>query len=428
MSSWWRDSRSASVSEEVPVDRGVRRLVIHDYSGHPFQIQLSRELARRGHVVHHQHCSSYVSGHGDMRLRPSDPPGLTITGIRLARSFARYRTLLRIAQEMEYACKAFAAIRRARPDVVVLCNVPLLANFLLVLLMAARGVRYVFWHQDVYSEAIKEALNRKLPTIAARPLGALVEALERTVALRAGHVVPITHIFADKYRMWRLPGDRYTVIPNWAEIGHFSGRPTDRGWLQGADLIRSHVVVYSGTLGLKHNPEILLELARRPELDDCSLVVLSEGKGRDWLAERQGVLAEGRLILRDFVPFSELPAVLTSSEVLISILEPGASKYSVPSKVLTYLCAGRPVLAVMDPDNPAARLITDHGAGVVVGSADDSQVAAALRLLLDDPAGRARMGRAARSLAEGLFDIERIADRFESVIQEVWTSHASPST
>jgi len=29
------------------------RLLIHDYAGHPFQVQLSRELARRGHSVTH---------------------------------------------------------------------------------------------------------------------------------------------------------------------------------------------------------------------------------------------------------------------------------------------------------------------------------------------------------------------------------------
>ena len=38
------------------------RLVIHDYSGHPGQVHLSRELARRGHHVEHQYCASYTTG------------------------------------------------------------------------------------------------------------------------------------------------------------------------------------------------------------------------------------------------------------------------------------------------------------------------------------------------------------------------------
>ena len=35
------------------------RILVHDFSGHPFQMQLSRELARRGHDVLHVDCASY---------------------------------------------------------------------------------------------------------------------------------------------------------------------------------------------------------------------------------------------------------------------------------------------------------------------------------------------------------------------------------
>ena len=38
------------------------RILVHDHSGHPFQAELSRELARRGHVVTHSFATGYVSG------------------------------------------------------------------------------------------------------------------------------------------------------------------------------------------------------------------------------------------------------------------------------------------------------------------------------------------------------------------------------
>ena len=44
--------------------RGVSRVLVHDFAGHPFQIDLSRALARRGHVVQHVYCRSYTSGKG----------------------------------------------------------------------------------------------------------------------------------------------------------------------------------------------------------------------------------------------------------------------------------------------------------------------------------------------------------------------------
>lgn len=389
---------------------------MHDYSGHPFQIQLSRELTRRGHVVQHQYCPSYVSGHGDMERRPSDPSGFSVTGVALRRPFSRYRAGVRAAQEFEYAMKAFRAIVRARPDVAVLCNVPLLANFVLVLLLRAKRVPYVFWHQDVYSAAIADALGRRAGRIG-HLAGAIAEGLERSIARNASRIVAITEVFADKYAQWKIPPDRWVVVPNWAELDQFPrALAADRGWLEGTS-VRRHVLLYSGTLGLKHDPGLLLELARAEELSDCSVVVISEGKGRDWLAERLDTVDDGRLILRDFVPFAELPGILTSVDILVSILEPAASRFSVPSKVLTYLCAGRPVLAVMDPDNAAARMIAEAAAGVVVDPAvTTSQAVKSVRQVLDDSDLARRMGEAARQLAEQNFDIGRIGDRFEGVL------------
>ena len=390
--------------------------MVHDYSGHPFQVQLSRALADRGHVVHHQYCPSYVSGHGDMRVRASDPPGLSITGIELRRPFARYRPVRRALQELEYAVRASREIRRPDPDVVVLCNVPLIANFLLVVLLVARRTRYVFWHQDVYSEAIQESLRAKLPSPLARLGGWIADGMERFVARRARRVVAITEAFSDKYRQWRLPEHASVVIPNWAEIGEFTDVTPDTDWLAG-EPVRPNVVLYSGTLGLKHDPGLLLDLARAPELVDCSVVVLSEGMGRQWLAERQDSVEQGRLILRDYVPFDRLPGILASADLLISILEPAASRFSVPSKVLTYLCAGRPILAVMDPGNAAAKMLSEYGAGIVADPGARADVPRLVRGLLDDPARRAAMGSSAREAAERLFDISRITDRFEAVLR-----------
>lgn len=403
-----------------------RRIVVHDYAGHPFQIELSRELAGRGYLVDHQYCASYVSGHGDMQRHPADSPRLTVTPIRLRRPFERYKPWLRVRQEIEYSLKAYRAIVRAHPDVVVLCNVPLMANVLMAALLLLRRVPYVFWHQDVSSEAVKEALQQRLPSPMGRLIGALAELLERQIARRSRAVVAITEEFVGKYREWRLPKNAYTVISNWAQPDRFSPQPADRTWLGGLP-DRPHLLLYAGTLGLKHDPGLLLELARSPHLSDCTVAVVSEGRGREWLEDRLGTVPDGRLVLRDFVPFEQLPGVLASADVLISILEPAASRFSVPSKVLTYLCVGSPVLAVMDPGNAAARMISDSGAGIVLSHSEADRAPAVVRHLLDDPARRERMGAAARALAEQTFDITEIADRFEEVILAATSGVEGPS-
>lgn len=55
------------------------KVLVHDYSGHPFQAQLSRSLARRGHTVVHSSCAAYVSGKGDLDAHGT--PGLRFATI-----------------------------------------------------------------------------------------------------------------------------------------------------------------------------------------------------------------------------------------------------------------------------------------------------------------------------------------------------------
>ena len=100
----------------------------------------------------------------------------------------------------------------------------------------------------------------------------------------------------------------------------------------------------------------------------------------------------------------------------MAVLEPDASRFSVPSKVLTYLCAGRAIVGVLPPDNSVAEILLTHGAGLVVGRDDAASEVA--RLLNDEPVRRA-MGRAGRRYAEQAFSPETAADRFEEVFKHV---------
>ena len=183
------------------------------------------------------------------------------------------------------------------------------------------------------------------------------------------------------------------------------------------------VVLYSGTLGLKHDPSILAVVSERLRVShpEARVVVISEGKGRDWLEAWKDERSTGttgatgrtsaadrtagagvvggedvdNLVLLDFQPYSDLPAVLGSADVLVAVLEPDASRFSVPSKVLTYLCAGRAIVGVLPPENAVAEILTSHGAGLVVGR---DEVAGEVERLLDDPSGARRWGvRAART-------------------------------
>ena len=107
--------------------------------------------------------------------------------------------------------------------------------------------------------------------------------------------------------------------------------------------------------------------------------------------------------------------MLASADVLLAILEADAGAYSVPGKILSYLCSGRPVLGAIPKENLAARIITGSGAGIVVDPNSTEDFVRGAVALLGDPGLRRDLGVRARQHAENHFNIETITDKFERV-------------
>jgi glycosyltransferase involved in cell wall biosynthesis len=107
---------------------------------------------------------------------------------------------------------------------------------------------------------------------------------------------------------------------------------------------------------------------------------------------------------------------LGSADVLFSILEPNSGIFSVPSKVLSYLCAGRPIVLSAPAENLASRIIEQSGAGQVVPAGNSAKLIQGVRTLLDNSEKRKTAGERGRKYAQTVFDIDAIGDRFEMIL------------
>jgi glycosyltransferase involved in cell wall biosynthesis len=118
----------------------------------------------------------------------------------------------------------------------------------------------------------------------------------------------------------------------------------------------------------------------------------------------------------DFQPYHRLPEVLASADVLIATLEAEAGDFAVPSKILSYLCAGRPIILAAPSNNLSTRVISRSGGGYVVNSEDLGQWQKVAKELANNSSLRATLGQRARAYAEATFSIINIAREFESVL------------
>ena len=129
------------------------RVLVHDHSGHPFQVQLSRELARRGHRVTHSYCAAYVSGKG--HLDAGDDDNLDFDPIGADTVAEKSRFARRLLQELRWSVDLVRQVRRTKADVVLVSNAQIPTLIVFSLAMAVLRVPWVLWHQDVYAVAVR---------------------------------------------------------------------------------------------------------------------------------------------------------------------------------------------------------------------------------------------------------------------------------
>jgi glycosyltransferase involved in cell wall biosynthesis len=240
--------------------------------------------------------------------------------------------------------------------------------------------------------------------------------------------IVISQDFVDSIRReFSVTAGNVHVIENWAPLDEIPLRPKNNGWAADHGLIDKKIVLYSGTIGLKHDPQQILDLAGGLRHDvDARIVVVSEGPFANWLVKEAQTQGLDNLMVLPFQRFDAFPDVLGSADIAIAVLEPDAGTFSVPSKVLSYLCAGRPVVLSAPPENLAARIIDNCKAGKIVAAGDRNAFVTAVRELIDNPQLGTAAGENARAYAETAFDIDVISTRFEAIFRDVLTDPDRP--
>jgi len=91
----------------------------------------------------------------------------------------------------------------------------------------------------------------------------------------------------------------------------------------------------------------------------------------------------------------------------------------VPSKILSIMAAGRPVVACMNLDGDAPRLVEGAGCGYVLPPEDPRIPADHILKLYEDKELREEMGRKGREYAERELALTVAAERYVELIKKV---------
>lgn len=307
------------------------------------------------------------------------------------------------------------AVRRA--DVVFLRTPPLQLGVPGLFAKAVRGARVVVNVQDIHPDlAIRSGILRN-------PAGIrFARALEKWVYGLADAIAVISDGFARNLRAKGVPEAKLAVLPNWVDTEFLKPGPKDNPVSRRRGLDGKFVVMYSGTISISSSRalERALEAAALLAGDrEIVFVIVGEGLKKDSLRQKAAALGLGNAVFLPFVPYPELPALLAASDVLLVPLDRDKSDISVPSKLYSFMAAGRPILGLASPDSEVAVLLRENDCGLAASPDDPEAIVAAVRTLKGAAERRRVLGANAREYVVRRFAKDAILHSYDAFLSSV---------
>jgi putative colanic acid biosynthesis glycosyltransferase WcaI len=328
----------------------------------------------------------------------------TVNGVEVHRSWLRVRPgesfLDKGVYEASFAAFSTpSAIARMRDADAVVCLIPTIFSSALGALMARLGRRrFVVWVQDLVLAAAEAVAGLGTPQRCVLSVVRRVESLPlrcaETVVTCSGGFIPYLRDRGAKF-------EAIEVIPNWVDVSEIVPLPEPSPDLN----VR---FLYTGNIGYTQGFETLLQAARQVG-GEVAVEIVGGGNAADHVRR----LMEGVGVVRPSVGRDEYPDLLGSAHALVVVQRRVAANANLPSKIASYLAAGRPIVASIDPETPAAEMLRACGGALVVPPEDPVALADAMRQLRDDADLRRRLGANGRRYAETNLAKDRILVRLE---------------
>ncbi len=299
-------------------------------------------------------------------------------------------------------------------DVVFVRTPPLQLGFPAYLAKRLGGARIVLNVQDIHPDlAIESGILRNRAGIR------FAKALERWVYGIADKIVVISDGFRRNLAAKGVPEAKMEVLPNWVDTEFLRPLPKDNPVSRAHGFDGRFVVLYSGTISISGSRalEEVLEAARAlsPE-KDILFVIVGEGLKKDALRARAAALGLENVAFLPFQSYTDLPALLASADVLLVPLDAEKSQLSVPSKLYSFMAAGRPILGLAGPASEVASVLRERRCGLSVRPDAPDDIADAVRAFRRSPEMRRDFAGNARAYVVECFSKDRILRSYESLL------------
>jgi glycosyltransferase involved in cell wall biosynthesis len=309
-----------------------------------------------------------------------------------------------------------AAVRGGRPDALLYIGAQPALAMLTRVIAALFGRPYFVNVNDLAARAALDV------GIVAGPLYRLLDTFEFAAYRGAAGASVLCRAFEDALVAHGFPADRIRLIRSPIDIEQIRPVPSDGSFRRRYSLpADACVILHAGSMGKKQGLMNVVDAAAINAGNRLRWVFVGDGEDKAALVD--AVRARGLEDVVRFVPFQrddELAGMFAAADVLLLNQLRAVKDTVIPSKLLTYMSAGRPVLAAVNASSQGAEILREADGGRLVAPEDPAALAAAAAWFMEQPQEQLRaFGARNRAYAEAHFDQRKILAAHEAFMTGV---------
>ena len=383
--------------------------------------ELGTALARRGHEIWvitgfpGYHAQGDLSRYRGKLWMHEELEDLLVRRIVVPKLPRRIPLARGIWQMSCAALFSLPSLRIPRPDITLIYSPPLPLSLTGWALTALRRVPFVLNVQDLFPQSAID-----LGILRNRLLIRLFEAMERFAYRSAAHITVHSPGNRDHVIEKGACPAKVTVMPNWVDTDFLKPGPKENEFRRELGLEGKFVVSFAGVIGYSQDLDVVLEAAKLlSHHPDIVFLIVGDGVEKRRIEQKARDMGLSNVIFLPMQPRDRYLQVIQTSDVSLATLHAEVKTPVVPSKILSIMAVGRPVIAAMDPAGDAPKLIGEAKCGFALPPEEAERLAEAVLKLYNDRDLCEEMGTNGRRYAEEHLSLHIAAERYEKLFTRI---------
>ncbi len=282
----------------------------------------------------------------------------------------------------------------ARPDLILLYSPPLTLGTTGWLLAKVKNIPFIVNVQDLFPQ---NAID--LGILKGKFLIKIFENLEKFVYQKASMITVHSEGNKKAVGLKCKNPNKVKVIPNWVDTDFIQPGQRLNDFAKKYGLANRFIVSFAGVMGFSQGVDIIVKAAKLlEEKSEILFILVGEGPEKEKLKAEIKKFRNVKFI--PMQPKEVYPQVLAASDISLVTLKKSVKTPVVPSKILSIMAAGRPLVASLPLEGDAPQIIRKANCGICIEPEDAEALAKAVLKLYNDSKLRKSLAKNGRLYAE----------------------------